>query len=123
VQDGSVTTSGRIFSVAAQVRPSTGEPIRSVVLETESAAVVVWHAHPGQEIAAHVHPRGQDTWTVIAGEAEYYRGDGMVSRLAAGDIAIAGPMQVHGARNTGSVPFIFVSVVSTGDAGFMLADK
>ena len=118
-----MTTSTRIFSVAGHVRPSTGDPIRSVVMETESAAVVVWHAHPGQEIAAHVHPRGQDTWTVIAGEAEYYQGDGAVSRLAAGDIAIAQPMQVHGARNTGTVPFIFVSVVSSGDAGYMLADK
>jgi len=118
-----MTTSGRIFSVAAHVRPSTGEPIRSVVLETDSAAVVVWHAHPGQEIAAHVHPRGQDTWTVIAGEAEYFQGNGSVSRLTAGDIAIAKPMQVHGARNTGAVPFIFVSVVSSGDAGFMPADK
>lgn len=118
-----MTTSSRIHSIAAHVRPSSGDPIRSVVLETESAAVVVWHAHPGQEIAPHVHPRGQDTWTVIAGEAEYYQGDGVVSRLAAGDIAIAQPMQVHGARNTGAMPFIFVSVVSSGDAGYMPADR
>ena len=90
----------RIFSVTEYIRPSDGEPIRSVVLETKDSAVVVWHAHPGQEITAHVHPDGQDTWTVISGEAEYYQGGGKVAHLKAGDIAIAKPGQVHGALNT-----------------------
>lgn len=49
------------FSVDEYVRPSNGEPIRSVVLETNDSVVVVWHAYPRQEIAAHVHPHGQDT--------------------------------------------------------------
>lgn len=113
----------RIFSVKDYVRPSDGEPIRSVVLETEDATVVVWHAHPGQEIAAHAHPHGQDIWTVISGEAEYYKGEGFVAHLAVGDIAIAKAGQVHGALNTGSVPFIFVSVVASGKAEFTLAEK
>ena len=116
-------SSKRVFSVADCVRPSNGEPIRSVVLETDDAAIVVWHAHPGQEIAAHVHPHGQDTWTVISGEADYYEGEGFVAHLAAGDIAIAKAGQVHGALNTGPGPFIFVSVVAPGDAGFELAEK
>ena len=104
----------RIFSVTEYIRPSDGEPIRSVV---------VWHAHPGQEITAHVHPDGQDTWTVISGEAEYYQGGGKVAHLKAGDIAIAKPGQVHGALNTSPVPFVFVSVVASGNAGFALAEK
>ncbi|HBP6061895.1 TPA: cupin domain-containing protein [Pseudomonas aeruginosa] len=95
-------TESRIFSVDEYVRPSNGEPIRSVVLETNDSVIVVWHAHPGQEIAAHVHPHGQDTWTVISGEAEYYQGDGVATHIKAGDIAIAKPGQVHGAMN-GSV--------------------
>ena len=49
-------TESRIFSVDEYVRPSNGEPIRSVVLETNDSVVVVWHAYPRQEIAAHVHP-------------------------------------------------------------------
>lgn len=113
----------RIFSVTEYIRPSVGEPIRSVVLETKDSAVVVWHAHPGQEIAAHVHPHGQDTWTVLFGEAEYYQGGGIVAHLKAGDIAIAKPGQVHGALNIGPVPFVFVSVVASGNAGFALAEK
>ena len=116
-------TESRIFSVDEDILPSNGEPIRSVVLETNDSVVVVWHAHPGQEIAAHVHPHGQDTWTVISGEAEYYQGDGVVTHLKTGDIAIAKPGQVHGAMNSGSEPFIFVSVVASGDAGVALAEK
>jgi quercetin dioxygenase-like cupin family protein len=112
----------RIFSLEAYIRPSDGEPIRSVVLATEECAVIVWHASPGQEIAAHVHPQGQDTWTVISGEADYYQGGGAISRIRAGDIAIARPGQVHGAVNSGSEPFVFVSVVASGNAGFALAE-
>ena len=113
----------RIFSVAKFIRPSDGEPIRSVVLETEESAVVVWHIRPRQEIAAHVHPHGQDTWTVISGAAEYYQGGGVVAHLKAGEIAVAQPGQVHGAMNSGQEPFIFVSVVAPGNAGFKLAKK
>lgn len=116
-------TKSRIFPVADYVQASTGDPVRSVVLETDDSAVVVWHAHPGQEIAAHVHPHGQDTWTVISGEADYYQGSGIVTRLKAGDIAIARPGEVHGAMNRGAVPFVFVSVVASGRAGFALAEK
>lgn len=113
----------RVFPVASYIRPSDGEPIRSVVLETSESAVVVWHAHPGQEIAAHIHPHGQDTWTVVSGEADYYLGGSLVAHLKAGDIAIAKSGQIHGALNSGSTPFIFVSVVASGNAGFALAEK
>jgi quercetin dioxygenase-like cupin family protein len=113
----------RLFSVADYVRPSEAEPIRSVVVETEHCVIIVWHAHPGQEIAAHIHPHGQDTWTVISGQADYYQGNGSVTHICVGDIAVAHPGQVHGAINTGSTPFIFVSVVASSNAGFALAEK
>ena len=51
-----MTAALRIFSVSDFVRPSDGEPVRSVVLETEESTIVVWYVRPGQEIAAHVHP-------------------------------------------------------------------
>jgi quercetin dioxygenase-like cupin family protein len=118
-----MAAAGRIFSVPEFVRPSDGEPIRSVVLETEESTIVVWHVRPGQEIAAHVHPHGQDTWTVLSGSADYYQGSGVVIQLKAGEIAVAKPGQVHGAKNTNSTePFIFVSVVAPGNAGYALAD-
>ncbi len=113
----------RVFTVAEYVRPSEGDPIRSVVLETAQSVIVVWHVHPGQEIAAHIHPQGQDTWTVLSGVAEYYQGDGDICKLKAGEIAVAKQGQIHGARNIGSEPFVFVSVVAPGNAGFVLAEK
>jgi quercetin dioxygenase-like cupin family protein len=116
-------TDTRIFSVEDYIRPADGEPFRSVVLQTQESAIVVWHVAPGQEIAPHLHPHGQDTWTVIAGEADYYKGDGEIARLRAGEIAVAKLGQVHGARNNGSEPFIFVSVVASGNAGYVLAKK
>ncbi len=113
----------RIFPVAEYVQPSAGEPIRSVVLETAESVVVVWHLYPGQEIAAHVHPAGQDTWTVLSGAADYFQGNGVMHALKAGEIAVAMPGQVHGARNVGTEPFLFVSVVASGNAGYALAQK
>lgn len=119
-----MTTEVRIFSVSEFVRPSDGEPIRSVVLETEESVIVVWYVRPGQEIAAHVHPNGQDTWTVLSGSADYYQGVGVASKLKAGEIAVAKPGQVHGVINTDSTePFIFVSVVAPGNPGYALAEK
>ena len=119
-----MTTAARIFSVSEFTRPSDGEPIRSVVLETEESVIVVWYVRPGQEIAAHVHPHGQDTWIVLSGSADYYQGSGVVTKLQAGEIAVAKHGQVHGAVNTDSEePFIFVSVVAPGNAGFALTEK
>jgi len=116
-------SASRIFPVAEFIRPSEGQPVRSVVLETEESVINVWHVSPGQEIAAHVHPNGQDTWMVISGTAGYYMGGGVVTHLKAGEIAVAKPGQVHGAINSGSEPFVFVSVVASGNAGYALADK
>lgn len=111
----------RIFTITDFIRPSAGEPFRSVVFDTEYSSVVVWHVHPGQEIAAHIHPHGQDTWTVISGAAQYYHGNGIITQISTGDIAIAHPGQVHGALNSGTDDF--VSVVASGNAGFALAEK
>lgn len=108
----------RIFAVADFIQPSPDLPIRSVLLETPDSVIVVWHAKPGQEIAAHVHPAGQDSWVVLTGSAEYYQGAGVRRPLAKGQVAVARPGEVHGAINTGAEDFVFVSVVSSNTAGY-----
>jgi len=113
----------RVFNSAAFIRPSDFTPIRSVVLETPDSVVIVWHVAPGQEIAAHHHPAGQDTWTVLSGSADYYLGGGRQQPLKAGDIAIARPGELHGAVNRGDSPFVFVSVVSSNQAGYILGEQ
>lgn len=120
---GKMESENRIFPLADFIQPSDDVPIRSVVVETTNAVIVVWHVRPGQEIAAHVHPQGQDTWTVISGCADYQLGNGNISRLKAHDIVVARSNQVHGALNVGQDDFVFVSVVAPGNAGYQLAEK
>ena len=45
-----MTAAVRIFSVPEFFRPSDGEPIRSVVLETEESTAVVWYVRPGKKL-------------------------------------------------------------------------
>lgn len=111
----------RVFAMEDFIVPSDEVPVRSVVVETAEAVVIVWHVAPGREIAAHLHPAGQDTWTVLSGSADYYLGAGETRAVGKGSIVVARPGEVHGALNTGSEPFVFVSVVSPGQAGYVLS--
>jgi len=109
----------RVFQIAHHLQPHDGEPIRSVVSETTDAAIVAWTVKPGQRISPHVHPSGQDSWTVIAGEGLYQTdATGHTVPIAAGDIAVAPAGAVHGVLNTGSTPLVIVSVVSPALSGF-----
>ena len=111
----------RVFQISKHLQPNDGEPIRSVVHETNDAAIIAWTVKPGQRISAHVHPSGQDTWTVIAGVGDYQiDASGNTVPIAAGDVAVAPAGAVHGVHNTGSVPLVFVSVVSPALSGFEL---
>lgn len=112
----------RIFTITEHTRPNPDQVERVVVAQSVQAALVVWHLLPGQEIAPHRHPQGQDTWVVIAGEADYLFGSGEVRVIKAGDMAVAAPGQTHGARNGGAVPFVFASVVAPAEAGFELIE-
>lgn len=111
----------RIFHSADHMLPAEDEPIRSVVTQSEDATVVAWHVKPGQKIAVHVHPNGQDTWTILSGSGQY-RVDTSSSThtINTGDIAIAHKGQVHGVYNAGSVPLVFISVVCPAEAGYEL---
>ena len=92
-----VMPSRRIFPSAAYMTPADEEPVRSVVVETPEAVVVAWYVQPGQRIPAHIHPAGQDTWTVLSGQGLYQtNAEGDTRPLKPGDIAIAGPGSVHG---------------------------
>ncbi|MDH4228030.1 MAG: cupin domain-containing protein [Deltaproteobacteria bacterium] len=113
----------RVFEIKDFERPADGAPVRSVVSENGASVSIVWHVKPGQEVAAHVHPAGQDVWTVIEGEAEYYLGSGETVAIRKGQVAVARPGEVHGAFNRGNTPFVFVSVVSPSAAGYVAAEK
>lgn len=110
----------RIFKLSAFLKASQGEPIRSVVTQTPEATIVAWFVQPGKRIAPHVHPQGQDTWTVISGQGEYQvNAQGQTVPIAVGDVVLAAMGDVHGVACTGSEPLIFVSVVCPAEAGYL----
>lgn len=109
----------RLFKSADFLQPAEGDPIRSVVTQSSHATVVAWHIQPGQRIAAHVHPHGQDTWTVLSGTGQYLLNDqGTTRTIVPGDVAVAHQGEVHGVFNHGSEPLVFISVVCPEEAGF-----
>jgi quercetin dioxygenase-like cupin family protein len=112
----------RVYKSADFFQPADGEPIRSVVTESKEATVVAWHVRPGQVISPHIHPHGQDTWTILSGAGEYYLdAAGFKKPIVAGDVVIAHVGCVHGVFNSGTEPLVFISVVSPSDAGYQLA--
>ncbi len=111
----------RVFKSSAFMQPNQGEPVRSVITQSADATAVAWHLNPGQRIAAHVHPHGQDTWTILSGAGLYQlEADGTSHGISAGDVVIAHTGEVHGVFNNGTVPLVFISVVAPLEAGFEL---
>lgn len=111
----------RIFKFADFVHRSEGEPIRSVVTQSPEVVVVAWQVEQGQRIAAHTHPHGQDTWTVLSGAGEYQTdASGSSCPIVAGEVVVAHVGEVHGVFNPYPEPLVFVSVVAPSDAGYEL---
>ena len=112
-------TTSRIFSSSDFFQPTDGEPIRSVITQSKDAVVVIWYIKQGQKIPLHIHPQGQDTWTLLAGTGHYYSDNSGVTKLImAGDIVVAHTGEVHGVFNDNPDPLVFISVVSPADAGY-----
>ncbi|MEB3336303.1 MAG: cupin domain-containing protein [Leptolyngbyaceae bacterium] len=111
----------RIFNSSKFFQPTDGEPIRSVVTESQESVVVAWYIKPGQTIPAHIHPNGQDTWTILSGAGEYFLDQaGTTKPIRVGDVVVAHTGCVHGVFNNGDEPLIFISVVSPANAGYHL---
>lgn len=109
----------RVIDALPLFEAGATEPPRVVIAQSAQSVVVCWHVEPGQSIGRHVHPSGQDTWIVIEGEGEYFAdAGGAALPLRPGVVAIAPAGAIHGARNTGSRPLRFISVVAPQEAGF-----
>jgi quercetin dioxygenase-like cupin family protein len=111
----------RIFHSSEFFQPTDQEPIRSVISESFASTIVAWYIQPQQEIPAHLHPHGQDTWTILAGRGEYYLDRaGTTKSIVKGDVVVAPTGSVHGVFNNSDEPLIFISVVSPSTAGYEL---
>jgi len=90
-----------------------------VIVELDHSVIVAWHVEPGQTIAPHTHPAGQDAWTILSGEGRYQvDAQGNAIAIVPGDVVIAGEGQVHGVLCTSMEPLRFISVVAPLDAGY-----
>ena len=111
----------RIFNVIKFLKPNDGEPIRSVVTESQNAVVLAWHLKPSQRISTHIHPEGQDTWTILSGKGENCLNEsGETMMISAGNVIVAHTGEAHGVLNTGKEPLVFISVISQLEAGYEL---
>jgi len=111
----------RIFMPEDFLRFSETEATVTEIVITENSSIAIWGVRPGQEVTAHTHPRGQDTWIMLRGELTYYLGDGGKRELRAGQIDVAERNQVHGARNEGTDDAVFLSIYSAPDIGYAVA--
>jgi quercetin dioxygenase-like cupin family protein len=115
--------SERIFDLRNLVKFSDEKAKVTQVAATENTIIFVWGVKPGQEVEAHTHPGGQDTWIMMQGELTYYLGNGKTKRIHAGQIDVASKNNIHGGINEGSENAIFVSIYSPRDIGFQPAQK
>src|SRR6478736_6858991 len=91
--------SDRIYNAEQLVRFSEEKATVTEVAITPHSSIAVWGVRPKQEVPAHTHPDGQDTWVMLRGELTYYLGNGHRRVIRAGEIDVASPNEVHGAIN------------------------
>jgi quercetin dioxygenase-like cupin family protein len=112
----------RTFDPAALVKFSDAKATVTEIALTEHSSIAVWGVKPGQEVPAHIHPDGQDTWVMISGELTYYLGDGERKTIRAGQIDVADHHQVHGAINKSPEDAVFISIYSAPKLGWEKAE-
>ena len=113
----------RVYEIKDIVKFSDERSTVTQVAATEHTIIFVWGVKPSQEVEAHIHPKGQDTWIMVQGELTYYLGDGKTKKIKAGQIDVAPKNFVHGCVNEGKEDAIFLSIYSPRDIGYEKAKK
>jgi quercetin dioxygenase-like cupin family protein len=75
----------RIFDIGNLVGFSDEKAKVVQIAATENTLIFAWR----QEVGAHTHPGGQDTWIMLQGQLTYYLGNGKTKRIHVGQIDIA----------------------------------
>jgi quercetin dioxygenase-like cupin family protein len=112
MDDQSPKSLERILDIEKLVRFSDERATVRVISVTKKSSIAVWGVRPGQEVPAHTHPDGQDTWIMVRGKLTYYLGNGEKRTIAAGQIDIAEESQIHGAINEEKDDAVFLSIYS-----------
>ena len=67
---------------------------------------------PGAGQPRHAHASSEQVWIALAGAATLLIGDGKTRPLAAGEVVRFADGDVHGVKNAGTEPFVYLSVTS-----------
>ena len=108
----------RTFDPETFVQFSDTKAMVTEIVITEHSSIAVWGVRPGQEVPAHIHPDGQDTWIMLRGALSYYLGDGQRTTIRAGQVDVAKHHQVHGAINDSGEDAVFLSIYSAPKLGW-----
>jgi len=87
----------RIVDIEESVRFSNEKATVPEIIITAHSSIAVWGVRPGQEVPAHTHPDGQDTWMMVRGKLTYYLGVGEKRAIRADQMDIAENNKIHGA--------------------------
>jgi quercetin dioxygenase-like cupin family protein len=115
------TSDQRTFDIERSVRFSNEKATVTEIIVTPHSSIAVWGVKPGQQVPAHTHPDGQDTWIMIRGELTYYLGNSQRKTIRAGQIDIAEQNQVHGGINESNEDAVFLSIYSAPQLGWEAA--
>ena len=113
--------STRIHNAEQLVRFSEEKATVTEIAITPHSSIAVWGVRPGQEVPAHIHPDGQDTWVMLRGELTYYLGNGHRHVIHAGEVDVASPNEVHGAINESAADAVFLSIYNAPKLGWHAA--
>lgn len=108
----------RTFDPETLVKFSDTKATVTEIAVTQHSSIAVWGVRPGQEVPAHIHPDGQDTWLMLRGALTYYLGNGQRRVIRAGEIDVASPNEVHGAINESSTDAVFLSIYNAPKLGW-----
>lgn len=67
---------------------------------------------PGSTSARHVHAESEQIWLVERGSALLLKADGQTEEIGAGEVLRTPAGTTHGVTNTGTEPFVYLSVTT-----------
>ena len=67
---------------------------------------------PGSTQQRHAHPHSEQIWIIERGSADLLLGDGQSRPVKAGEIVRTPAGEIHGVHNSGSEPFVYLSITT-----------
>lgn len=67
---------------------------------------------PGAQSPRHKHATSEQIWLGVAGAGELLLADGAERQLSVGQVVRFADGDIHGARNDGAEPFVYISITS-----------